>query len=680
MQNKKILAALAGMAVVVCFSNPSRAGLILGDAPLAPADVSGLPGGGPHPNAVTGGFSVDTSQREQVRSFYNAVYTSSSGTPINSTANQSNCFPGTNSTAFVNVTLQRINWFRAMAGLPAAVIFDPTGNEGSQDQQAAELMSANGQLQHVGIPPTWICFNSSGTNAAANSNLALGYDGPDAISGYVWDPGANNSEVGHRRWILYPQTQVMATGDVPAQNTLLPANATWVFDANYGGPRPATRTPYCSWPPAGYVPYQVVYPQWSFALSNANLSAATVTMTSNSFNVPVTIQPQTNGYGENTLVWYPTALDPTSTSTVFPFSGTDTVYTITISNVVSVGAGAQNFTYSVTVFDPSVPGADYFPPTISGPAQPAVNAGNSYTCTSITNATGYQWLVAQSVNGNLIDNAQNGATNFTLSPAATYPPITNAPDGSGNCFHLTHANGVPQIFQLNEILFPSNTTAVSFKSLLGYATTDEIARVQISADGGSTWQNNYTQAGTGGTESVFTPRTFSLSAYAGKNILLRFDYDIASGGNYYVGAAPNEGWCLENIVVTNTSQLVNLATNATASTNFTFTPTQTGSYALFASAVIFNQFPVGWGPVDQITAVSIPVITLNTPVVSGSQVQLNFTVSGSASTFKLLQENQLNGSWITNSVATFTTNVPGSSYRFTTTNGTATKFYRIQSP
>ena len=73
----------------------------------------------------------------------------------------------------------------------------------------------------------------------------------------------------------------MATGDVPAQGPNAAANATWVFDANYGGPRPATTEPYVAWPPPGYAPYPVVFPQWSFALSNADLSTASVTMQSN---------------------------------------------------------------------------------------------------------------------------------------------------------------------------------------------------------------------------------------------------------------------------------------------------------------------------------------------------------------------------------------------------------------
>jgi hypothetical protein len=687
MRKVKTLHLIAVVAIVFCASNPLRAGEpTLGNAPKAPKTVSGLPGGGPHALVVTGGFNVDTSSREQVRSFYNAVYTSSAGVPMGTLADITNCNPGTNAPAFQQAVLRRINWFRALAGLPASVTFD-TG-ESAQDQSAALMMSANTNLQHTGIPPTWHCFSIDGTNAAANSNLALGNDGPDAIASYVWDFGANNYEVGHRRWILYPQTQVMGTGDVPAQGGFDAANATWIFDANLYGPRPATRTPYVSWPPAGYVPCQVVYPQWSFALSNADLSAATVNMTSNGVSIPVTIQPYETGYGENTLVWYPSNLDPTSFNTIFPFSGTDTVYSITIGNVIT-GTGAQHFSYTVTLFDPAVPGADYFPPVISGPSQPSVNASNAYTCTPVPdpNVTGYQWLTSQSTNGNFFDGAENGATNFTATTTPGYPVITNLAGESGNfCFHLAMPAEADQILQLNELFFPATNTIVSFKSLLGYATMNQIAEVQASADG-VIWQNIYSQTGSGGSgEASFTTRTLSLSNFTGTPVLLRFNYHFNTGGNGTIyqqtQISPPVGWFLDNIIVTNTAQVINLVTNATVSTNFTFTPTQPTNYIIQARAVIFYEFPLGVGPVKPVAAVvGPPVIALSAPVISGGQVQLNFTItSGLAYTFHLLQADQLGQPWITNTVAALTTNMPGSSYRFTTTNGPAARFYRIQTP
>ncbi len=682
MQKAKPIQITLFLAIFLCGSDSLRGQVTLGDAPHAPKDVSGLPGGGPHPKVVTGGFNVDLTSREQVREFYRAVYTSSDGVPINSTAVTAACIPGTNSPLFASVTLRRINWFRALAGIPASLTFD--AGESTEDQAAALMMSEHNGLQHVGDWTGWNCVSSDGTNAAGNSNLALGNSGPDAISAYVWDFGANNYEVGHRRWILYPQTQIMGTGDVPPENSYLPANATWVFDANYGGPRPATRTPFMAWPPAGYVPYQVVYPQWSFALSNADLSAATVSMSSNGIAVPVTQQPYVPGYGEDTLVWYPSNLDPTASQTAFPFGGTDTVYTVRVSNVMTSGA-TNNFTYQVTVFDPAITGPDYFPLIISGTNQPSVNAGNPYSCTAASNpnTTGYQWLTAQATNGNLTDNALNGSTNFIVSPALDYPLITNAPGGSGKCFHLTtHTNFVPHMIQLTELLFPSNTTTVSFKSLLGYASSDQVARVQISTDLGASWQDIYTQAGTNGPgETTFTPHTLSLSGYTGKNTLLRFNYDFSTG-SYYSQIDPNVGWCLETIVMTNTLQLLNLATNSVNSTNFIFTPLQTGNYVLQSRGVIFNEFPLDFGTAKQVTAIAGPaVINLNGPIISGSQVTINFTLaSGLASTFHLLQVNQLNGAWKTNASAVLATNIPGSSYRFTTTNGSAACFYRVQTP
>jgi hypothetical protein len=389
-------------------------------------------------------------------------------------------------------------------------------------------------------------------------------------------------------------------------------------------------------------------------------------------------------------VWYPTGLDPTVSSTVFPFGGTDTVYSITVSNVIT-SAGNKNFSYTVTVFDPAVPGADYVPTLVSGTNRPSVNASNAYTCTPVPNpnVTGYQWLTSQSTNGNFFDGAEGGLVNFAATTTPGYSVITNTAGESGSfCFNLAMPSpAADQILQLNELLFPATNTMVAFKSLLGYASTNQIAEVQASTNGGTVWQNIYSQTGSGGSgESSFSARSLSLSNYAGSPVLLRFNYHFSTSGNgnFYnqILTSLPVGWFLDNIVVTNTSQLVNLETNSTASTNFNLTPTQATNYCILADALIFNQFPLDWGPVKQVVAiVGSPVIALTTPVLSGSQVQLNFTVtSGQAATFHLLQVDQLGGTWITNASAVLTTNIPGSSYRFTTTSGPATRFYRIQSP
>jgi hypothetical protein len=123
-------------------------------------------------------------------------------------------------------------------------------------------------------------------------------------------------------------------------------------------------------------------------------------------------------------------------------------------------------------------------------------------------------------------------------------------------------------------------------------------------------------------------------------------------------------------------------TNATSSTNFVFTPTQTGNYLLQAGGVIFNEFPLDLGTARQVTAVVGPtVISLSNPILSGKQVTIPFSLqSGAAPGFHLLEADRLGTPWNTNASAVLITNVAGKSFQFTTTNGSAARFYRVQSP
>lgn len=625
-------------------------------------------------------FTVNGTSREQVRQFYNAVYNASEGIPIDSTSDTANCVAGTESAAFQSAELWRINWFRAMGGLPAGITFYDF--ESAEDQEAALMMSANNQLLHTGIPSSWQCFTSGGDAAAQESNLALGLNGPDAITGYVWDYGTGNDAAGHRRWILYPQTQIMAAGDVPAQGNYAAANATWVLDNNFNGPRPETTWAFVSWPPPGFVPYQVVYPRWSFALSNADLSAVSVNMTSNGVPVSITLEPYVLNFGENTVVWYPSVLDPDDYNTLFPFNGSDTVYSVTVANV-QTGAGPQSFSYNVTVFDPSVAGPDSVPTLVSGTNAPSVNENNPYSCNPSANpdTSGYQWLAALTTNGDLADKALDGLTHFTISPPPAYSIITNPPVGSGKCFHLTHTNAVPQLLQFTEILVPSAKTTLSFQSLLGYATSNEVARVQISTNSGL-WVDIYTQAGTDNSgQAAFAAHTLSLSNCAGQVTLLRFNYDY-TGGSYYSAVSPTMGWCLEDIVLTNATQLIDLATNAALAPDFNFVPNTAGNWVLAARPVIFNQFGLEWSPIMEITAVTNrapTLIFLGSLTVSGSQAQVPFFLTqGAASSFDLLQASALSGPWSTNGGTVLTTLAPGNSFQFTTPITGDNTFFKVQ--
>jgi uncharacterized protein YkwD len=284
---------------------------------------------------------IDPSDRQVSLDYFKQVYRASEGVAIEWTGDPASCDAGETSTAFREAVRLRINYFRAMAGVPGNVQLSDEYNR--KAQQAALMMSVNGHLSHS-PPPSWSCYTDEGAEAAGSSNLYKGINGPEAITGFIQDSGGGNDAAGHRRWILYPQTEWMGTGDIPATGSYWSTNALRVFDGNMWGPRPQTREEYVAWPPPGFIPYQVVFPRWSFAIDDADFTGATVVMSTDGQVISVTLQPVVNGYGENTLVWEPDlffGVPPTS----------DTVYDVTVSGV-SIDGVLHDFSYQVILFDP----------------------------------------------------------------------------------------------------------------------------------------------------------------------------------------------------------------------------------------------------------------------------------------------------------------------------------------
>ena len=284
-------------------------------------------------------LAVNPQDRQASLDFFNNIYHASEGVPIDWTGNPATCNEGTTSAVFRQAIRLRINYFRAMAGVPGIVALSDGFNR--KAQKAALMMSVNNQLSHI-PPPTWTCYSAEGAQAAGSSNLFLGVYSVNAIDGYMYDPGDGNYAVGHRRWILYPQTQLMGSGDIPPVNGYLAANALWVFDQF--GTRPATREEFVAWPPPGYVPYQVVFPRWSFAYAGADFASTSVSMTLQGNTIAVNMDPVVNGYGENTFVWEPQVPSGTAPTT-------DQDYTVSISNVI-VNGSPRSFVYHVIVFNP----------------------------------------------------------------------------------------------------------------------------------------------------------------------------------------------------------------------------------------------------------------------------------------------------------------------------------------
>ncbi len=289
--------------------------------------------------------SVDVQSKASVTDYFNTFYLNQSvSTDWN--GNLATCNYGSTSAAFRESVMRRINYYRVMAGIPPLNNLYDVYNQ--KAQAAAALMSINDALNHT-PPSSWTCYSQLAYDGASSSNLALGAYGLGAISLYMQDPGDGNGAVGHRRWILYPQTQEMGSGDIPSHDGYWSSNALVVFDSHLWEPRPETRDGFVAWPPAGYVPYQVVYPRWSFSYPGADFSTASVSMIKNGQSVSsIKLETVVNGYGENTLVWIPFGLSPWQS---WPVPSADEVYQVTISQVKINGVN-QTFQYQVTIFSP----------------------------------------------------------------------------------------------------------------------------------------------------------------------------------------------------------------------------------------------------------------------------------------------------------------------------------------
>jgi hypothetical protein len=260
---------------------------------------------------------------------------------------------GTTSQAYQKATLTSVNIFRKLAGLNP-VVFDT--DLGAKCAEAALMMSANRQLNHF-PPASWQFYTANGAEAAGKSNLFLGFSGPFTIPGYIDDTGTGNEAVGHRRWILWSQSQVMGTGDVLGGGGYSAANALWVLPTG-ASPAPVVKGGFVAWPYAGSVPNTLVFQRWSFGVPFANFSAAKVSVKRGNKNIPVRIVDRSStGVGDNTIVFQPklTYTGTGSSSTVLyqahlkaPLK--QDTYTVTVSNVALSTGGTKTFKYRVKVF------------------------------------------------------------------------------------------------------------------------------------------------------------------------------------------------------------------------------------------------------------------------------------------------------------------------------------------
>ncbi len=564
----------------------------------------GSPPSPPSPPAIAtdgaplGSLRVDTRKREESRALYRAIYASSEGVASGFTGDVDGGQAGTTSREFRDAIARRVNYFRAMAGVPADVTFDDDLSR--RAQLAALMMSANGELSHV-PPKTWRCYSDDGAQAAGKSNLNMD-DGPGAIDGYIEDFGDSNGFVGHRRWALYSAAGVMGTGDVDRQGKHPAANALYTINAGSFRSNPALREGFVAWPPPGFVPAPVVYPRWSFGLASGRLDGAVVTMTTAAgASVPVRVEASRSGFGDETLVWVPEGWDPNGGAR--PTFGADTTFHVTIDKA-SVGGVAKRFDYDVTLFDPAVAGSDAVAPTVRGPASPLAGTASAYAFDAVPGADGYVWEDAPLATFALDDGAEGGAGGFDAATSAGYSVVSSDTAASGtSAFHLAMPDASRQRLTLKRGFLCNASTALSFQSRLRLATSSQRPRVQLMVDGASAWADVWSAGGAAGTtdEASFKQAQISLGAYAGKVVRVRFVYDNAGGGQFFP-QTKGAGWYFDDVRVTSAEEPLAGVSHSVAAPRFDFAARAPGRTALRVRPRHYGRYLLDWGPVTIVEA------------------------------------------------------------------------------
>ncbi len=230
-------------------------------------------------------------------------------------------------------SLKLINAYRFIADLPAVVT---DASRDSAAQQCALMMDAANALNHTPDPGA-PCYTAAGDTAAGTSNISSGA-AVRSIDLYMSDFG-NATTMGHRRWFLSNQLGPVGIGGTPGGSC----------HTVIGGSGTATKR-FMGWPPAGPVPLQAIAiptvgagnsidrTGWTLQTYSAadSLTNATVAVTDNGVNMPVTVTPLGANYGSRSAVrwvpmgWVSTAGHSYTVTVTSPTMTTPITYTVDV--------------------------------------------------------------------------------------------------------------------------------------------------------------------------------------------------------------------------------------------------------------------------------------------------------------------------------------------------------------
>ena len=111
----------------------------------------------------------------------------------------------------------------------------------------------------------------------------------------------------------------------------------------------------------------------------------------------------------------------------------------------------------------------------------------------------------------LIINGELGLSGVVDQTSTSYDLLQDEVAGQGNyAFHLATQNG--DWFRLSPTISVTSGCRLFFLSRLGWATTSQVATVQVSTNSGASWSDTiWSQAGTNGSGETASPFKPSIS-------------------------------------------------------------------------------------------------------------------------------------------------------------------------
>ena len=472
------------------------------------------------------GFEVNQLSRNDVVGFWHAVYQASEGYEkrVGWTGNL-NGNPGSVSRAFADDVERRINYFRAMCGVPAnvrvntasTVVIDPASPfkpapsvRKSEAAQAAALMlirnynpgtGTNPAIDH-NPTPSLAGWSPAAWNANANGNLAFGLFGPGAITEYMMEEAVSgtatsvwNTLVGHRRWCLLPDATDFATGDHPGgAPTQPPTNVLYI--TQHPGEQSAGNSPgFVCYPSPGFFPAPINSRFWSLSHEGADFSNARVSMTDARGN-PVTITAIRHNatYGNPAIIW------EVAGSAATKFVASDQTFHVRVTGIQGVDLPSSH-TYSVTLINPDRISSSQ---TLVGNATVSANSGAGFRFTTPTDCEALRITTFRRKPASWVEGAETSPKPKVIDRTSPKYKLlaSNTDKGSlgalsnNRSFRLTFPSsydklvrGVPdQSFEIDRLILPKSRAKLQFAYRRGFMTKGSVLVVEVSKDGGATWK------------------------------------------------------------------------------------------------------------------------------------------------------------------------------------------------